>query len=43
MKVRKLIKKYYVAIIEGDKQKEKRLWIKSLKKSLEGKHTEVIR
>jgi hypothetical protein len=43
MKVRKLIKKYYEAIIEGNKQKEKRLWIKSLKKSLKGKHTEVIR
>jgi hypothetical protein len=43
MKVRKLIKKYYQAIIKGNKQEEKRLWIKSLKKSLNGKHTEVIR
>jgi len=43
MKVRKLIKKYYEAIINGDKQEEKRLWKKSLQKSLKGKHTEVIR
>ena len=43
MKVKKLIMKYYESIFEGNKQKEKRLWIKSLKKSLKGKHTEVIR
>ena len=43
MKVKKLIMKYYEAIIGGDKEKQKRLWKKSLKKSLEGKHTEVIR
>jgi hypothetical protein len=42
MKVGKLIKKYYKAIIKGDKQEEQRLWNKSLKKSLKGKHTQVI-
>lgn len=43
MKVRKLIKKYYQAIFKGDKVEEQRLYKKSLKKSLKGKRTQVIR
>lgn len=37
MKVRKLIRKYYEAIIKGDKVEEQRLYKKSLKKSFKGK------
>ena len=43
MKVKKLIKKMYVACVKHDKDTEKKLWLKSLKKSLKRKHTEVIR
>lgn len=43
MKVRKLIRKYYEAIFKGDETEQKRLYKKSLKKSLKGKRTQVIR
>ena len=43
MKVKKLIKKMYKAIARGDKERERKLWFKALKKSLKHKHTEVIR
>ena len=43
MKVEKLIKKMYKACVEHDVVKEKKLWLKALKKSLQHKHTEVIR
>lgn len=43
MKVRKLVKKYYEAIFNGDKAEEQRLYKKSFKKSLKGKRTQVIR
>lgn len=42
MKVRKLIKKMYQAIAEHDQVKEKKLWLKALKKSIKHKHTEAI-
>jgi hypothetical protein len=43
MKVRKLVRKLYEAILKGDKDQEKRLWEKSLKKSLKHKRTQVIK
>lgn len=43
MKVRKLVKKYYEAIIKGNIDKQRRLWRKLLKKSLEGKKTHTIK
>jgi hypothetical protein len=43
MKVRKLVQKMYAAIISGDEKKEKRLWLKALKKSLKHKNTHVIK
>jgi ribosomal protein S20 len=43
MKVRKLVRKFYEAIFKGDKEEQKRLWEKSLKKSLKGKRTQVIK
>lgn len=43
MKIRKLVKKYYEAILTGQKRKQYRLWKKLLKKSLEGKKTHVIK
>jgi hypothetical protein len=33
----------YEAILQNDKEKEKKLWLKSLKKSLKHKNTFVIR
>jgi hypothetical protein len=42
MKVKKLIKKMYKACIEHNKEKEKKLWFKALKKSLQHKKTQVI-
>jgi hemerythrin superfamily protein len=43
MKVKKLIRKLYKACIEHNKEEEKRLWRKALKKSLKHKHTEAIK
>jgi len=43
MKVKKLIKEMYKACVEHDKEREKKLWFKALKKSLEGKDTHVIK
>ena len=43
MKVQKIIKKMYQACINHDKIKEKKLWLKALKKSLKHKHTQVVR
>lgn len=42
MKVRKLSRKIFKACVEQNKQKEKKLWLKALKKSIKHKHTEVI-
>lgn len=42
MKVRKLIKKYYRAIIEGRTEQQKKLYSKITQKSLDKKHTEAI-
>lgn len=43
MKVKKLIKKYFQAILSDDKNKEKTLYFKILRKSLKNKHTEIVR
>jgi len=43
MKVKKLIRKMYKAILVHNLTKEKKLYRKLLKKSLKGKHTEVVR
>jgi hypothetical protein len=43
MKMKKLVTKMYEAILQNDKEKEKKLWLKSLKKSLKHKNTFVIR
>jgi len=43
MKVRKIVKKMYQACINHDRVKEKKLWLKALKKSLKHKHTHVIK
>jgi hypothetical protein len=43
MKLRKLRKKLYKAIFERKVNKEKKVWFKILKKSVQHKHTEDIR
>ena len=43
MKVQKLVRKMYEAILDKDQKKEKELWLKSLKKSLKHKNTFVIK
>ena len=43
MKVRKIVKKMYQAILNHDTAKEKKLWLKALKKSLKHKHTQIVR
>jgi hypothetical protein len=43
MKVKKLVRKMHLAILEHNLKKEKKLWFKALKKSLQHKHTEVIK
>jgi hypothetical protein len=43
MKLRKLRKKLYQAIFEHKLEKEKKVWLKILKKSVKHKHTEDIR
>jgi len=42
MKVKKLIKRMYKAIIQSNKKREKKLYLKILKKSLKHKHTEAV-
>ena len=43
MKVQKIVKKMYEAIIRKDDKTEKKLWLKSLKKSLKHKKTHIIK
>lgn len=43
MKVKKIVKSMYAAIFARDQDEEKRLWLKSIKKSLKGKKTQAIR
>jgi hypothetical protein len=43
MKVKKLIKKMFQACIEHDKEKEKKLWFKAIRKSLKHKNTTAIK
>lgn len=43
MKVKNLVKQLYVAILKKDKEEEKRLWLKSIKKSLKHKKTHIIK
>lgn len=43
MKVRKIVKKMYQSIIDGDVVNEKILWLKAIKKSLKGKRTHGIK
>jgi hypothetical protein len=42
MKVKKIAKKLFQACLDRNKAKEKKLWLKALKKSLKHKHTESI-
>ena len=42
MKVSKLVRKFYLAIIDGNIDDQKRMWKKLLRKSLKGKKTHVI-
>lgn len=42
MKVKKLIKKMYRAILRSDTPAEKKFYLKILKKSLKHKHTEAV-
>jgi len=43
MRVQKIIKKMYRAILDHNKQKEKKLWLKALKKSIDHKNTYAIK
>lgn len=43
MKVKKLIRKLYKACVRHDDAKERRLWKKIMRKSLEHKHTQAVR
>ena len=43
MKVKKLVKKMYIAILLGQTKKEKKLYMRILKKSLKGKNTTAVR
>jgi hypothetical protein len=43
MKVQKIIKKMHQAIFEHDVKKEKKMWLKALKKSINHKNTHVIK
>jgi hypothetical protein len=42
MKVKKVIEKMYAAIIAGDKDKEKKMWLEAIQKSLKHKKTQAI-
>ena len=43
MKVKKIIKKYFAAILSKDRSQQAELYRKLLSKSLKGKHTQAIR
>jgi len=43
MKTKKLISKLYASCIAHDKEREKKFWMKLLKKSLKGRDTKVVR
>lgn len=43
MKVKSLIRKLYKTILIHDKNKEKKIWSKLMRKSLKKKHTEAVR
>ena len=43
MKVQKIVKKMYEAILTKDREAEQKLWVKSIKKSLKHKKTYVIK
>jgi hypothetical protein len=43
MKVNKLISNLYKAVIAGDKNKEKKIWFKILRKSLKHKKTQAVK
>ena len=43
MKVQKIVKKMYQAILNHNQVKEKKLWFKALKKSLKHKRTQIVR
>ena len=43
MKVQTILKKMYKACINHDKVKEKKLWLKALRKSINHKHTYAIK
>lgn len=42
MKTKKLVRKMYRACVRHNVKKQKKLWLKILKKSLKNKHTEVV-
>lgn len=42
MKTKKLVRKMYEACIQRDTAKQRKLWLKMLKKSLKHKHTEAV-
>lgn len=43
MKVKEIVRKMYQAILKHNEKKEKRLWLKAIKKSLKHKRTQIIR
>jgi len=43
MKIQKIVKKMHKACINHDKVKEKKMWLKALKKSFKHKNTHLIR
>jgi len=43
MKTKKLVRKMYLACVRHNTKKEKKLWFKILRKSLQHKHTEVVK
>ena len=43
MKVEKIVMNMYQAILNHDEKKEKKLWLRALKKSLKNKRTQVIK
>ena len=42
MKVKKLVRKMYLACVRHQKKKQNKLWFKALKKSLQHKKTQII-
>jgi hypothetical protein len=43
MKVNKLVSKLYKSILKKDKDKEKKVWFKLLRKSLKHKKTQAVK